>query len=117
MLFDNKQSKFESLVRAYSTELYRYAHWLCRDHFMAEDIVQETFTRAWQGLSGLRDAKAVKGWLYTILRGASMPGYMSASDSISMITRNLMTLRIQAASALMTAWQCATPSGLCVGRL
>lgn len=68
MLFDNSQSKFESLVRAYSTELYRYAHWLCRDHFQAEDLVQETFTRAWQGLDGLRDAKAVKGWLYTILR-------------------------------------------------
>ncbi len=68
MLFDNTQSKFESLVRAYSTELYRYAHWLCRDHFLAEDIVQETFTRAWQGLEGLRDAKAAKSWLYTILR-------------------------------------------------
>jgi len=68
MLFDNTQSKFESLVRAYSTELYRYARWLCRDHFLAEDIVQETFTRAWQGLDSLRDPKAVKGWLYTILR-------------------------------------------------
>jgi len=30
--------------------------------------VQETFTRAWQGLEGLRDAKAAKSWLYTILR-------------------------------------------------
>ncbi len=68
MLFDNKQSQFESLVRAYSAELYRYAHWLCRDRFQAEDLVQETFTKAWQGLGGLRDAKAVKGWLYTILR-------------------------------------------------
>jgi len=68
MLFDNSRSKFEGLVRAYSTELFRYAHWLCRDRFQAEDIVQETFTRAWQGLGGLRDAKAVKGWLYTILR-------------------------------------------------
>lgn len=68
MLFDNKQSKFESLVRAYSAELFRYAYWLCRDRFQAEDLVQETFTRAWQGLGGLRDARAVKGWLYTILR-------------------------------------------------
>lgn len=68
MLFDGKQSEFESLVRAFSAELYRYAYWLCRDRFQAEDLVQETFTRAWQGLDGLRDAKAVKGWLYTILR-------------------------------------------------
>ncbi len=68
MLFDNTQSKFESLVRAYSTELYRYAHWLCRDHFQAEDLVQDTFTRAWQGLGSLRDINAAKSWLYTILR-------------------------------------------------
>lgn len=68
MLFDNKQPKFENMVRAYSAELFRYAYWLCRDRFQAEDIVQETFTRAWQGLGGLRDASAVKSWLYTILR-------------------------------------------------
>ena len=68
MLFDNKKPHFEQLVRSYSTELYRYAHWLCRDRFQAEDIVQETFTRAWQGLDGLRDTSAAKSWLYTILR-------------------------------------------------
>lgn len=68
MLFESKESKFESLVRAYSTELYRYAYWLCRDRFVAEDLVQETFARAWQGWETLRDGRAVKAWLYTILR-------------------------------------------------
>ncbi len=68
MLFDSKRSKFESVVRAYSAELYRYAYWLCRDRFVAEDLVQDTFTRAWQAWEGLRDDKAAKSWLYTILR-------------------------------------------------
>ena len=68
MLIETKKSKFESLVRAYSTELYRYAYWLCRERFQAEDLVQETFTRAWQAWEGLRDDKAAKSWLYTILR-------------------------------------------------
>ena len=68
MLFETKKSKFESLVRAYSAELYRYAYWLCRERFQAEDLVQETFTRAWQGWEGLRDDRAAKSWLYTILR-------------------------------------------------
>jgi len=68
MLFDSKRSKFESVVRAYSAELYRYAYWLCRDRFVAEDLVQDTFTRAWQAWDGLRDDKAAKSWLYTILR-------------------------------------------------
>lgn len=68
MLIDRERSKFEGVVRAYSAELYRYAYWLCRDRFVAEDLVQETFARAWQGWSGLRDDRAAKGWLYAILR-------------------------------------------------
>lgn len=68
MLINRERSKFESVVKAYSAELYRYAYWLCRDRFTAEDLVQETFTRAWQGWSALRDDSAAKGWLYTILR-------------------------------------------------
>jgi RNA polymerase sigma-70 factor (ECF subfamily) len=63
-----KQSKFESLVRAYSPELYRYAYWLCRDRFQAEDLLQETFARAWKSRDSLRDDMAAKSWLYTILR-------------------------------------------------
>jgi len=67
-MFESRKSKFESLVRGYSTELYRYAYWLCRERFQAEDLVQETFTRAWQAWDRLRDDKAAKSWLYTILR-------------------------------------------------
>lgn len=55
-------------MRAYSTELYRYAYWLCRDRYTAEDVVQETFARAWKACDELRDDKAAKSWLYTILR-------------------------------------------------
>jgi RNA polymerase sigma-70 factor (ECF subfamily) len=64
----SKQSKFESLVRAYSTELYRYAYWLCRKRETAEDVVQDTFARAWKSWEDLRDPDAVKSWLYAILR-------------------------------------------------
>ena len=67
-MFKGKRSEFEGLVRAYSPELYRYAYWLCRDRFTAEDLVQETFARAWSALSALRDAQAARKWLYTILR-------------------------------------------------
>lgn len=67
-MFEGKRIRFEALVRAYSAELYRYAYWLCRDRFTAEDLVQETFARAWGSLAALRDEHAAKSWLYTILR-------------------------------------------------
>lgn len=56
------------MVNALSTDLFRYAYWLCRDKHTAEDLVQETFTRAWRAIDTLRDEKAAKQWLLTTLR-------------------------------------------------
>ena len=67
-MFDRARSRFEQLARAYSAELYRYAYWLCRDRFLAEDLVQESFARAWTNWSSLQDEGATKAWLYAILR-------------------------------------------------
>ncbi|MES2564772.1 MAG: sigma-70 family RNA polymerase sigma factor [Pseudomonadota bacterium] len=65
---NSKRREFAAVVRAYSAELYRYAYWLSRDRFIAEDLVQETFSRAWTSWGTLRDTRAQKNWLYTILR-------------------------------------------------
>lgn len=63
-----KYLTYEALVRAYSKDLYRYGYWLCKDANVVEDIVQETFLRAWRSLESLKDESAAKSWLITILR-------------------------------------------------
>lgn len=63
-----KQVRYEALVKALHSDLYRYAYWLCHDKHVAEDLVQETFLRAWRALDSLKDEKAAKSWLITILR-------------------------------------------------
>ena len=64
----NKQRRYETLVYALHSDLFRYACWLVKDKTVAEDIVQETFLRAWKSLDSLKDDKAAKSWLITILR-------------------------------------------------
>lgn len=64
----DKQQRFDDLARAYSTDLYRYAMWICGNDALAKDLVQETFLRAWKALDRLKDSGAVKSWLITILR-------------------------------------------------
>ncbi len=49
-------------------DMYRYAAWLSRDKATAEDVVQEALLRAWKSLDSLRDDKAAKPWLLTIVR-------------------------------------------------
>lgn len=68
MNMEAKQRTFEALVNAYSTDMYRYAYWLCHNSALAEDLVQEAFVRAWKALDSLDDHKAAKGWLFTIVR-------------------------------------------------
>lgn len=63
-----KDQQFRDLVQAWSADLYRYAFWLCGDESVAEDLVQETFMRAWKAWGNLRDDRAAKAWLMTILR-------------------------------------------------
>lgn len=64
----DKQTKYEALVHALHGDIYRYAYWLCRDPQIADDLVQETFLRAWKAIDTLLDDKAAKAWLITILR-------------------------------------------------
>lgn len=66
MFFKRSQESFETMVHAYSGDLYRFAYWMCRDRSVAEDLVQETFARAWANWESVNDEKAAKGWLLTI---------------------------------------------------
>lgn len=64
----NKQQRYESLVSELYQDVYRYAYWLCKNQPLAQDLVQETFLRAWRSLDSLQNDKAAKAWLFTILR-------------------------------------------------
>jgi len=63
-----RHTEFETVVRAYATDVFRYLYWLCRDRAVAEDLSQETFARAWAAWESQRDPKAIKAWLFTIAR-------------------------------------------------
>ncbi len=68
MFSSRKDRQFTLLVEAWSADLFRYAVWLCRDRSLAEELVQETFLRAWKGIDSLKDPAATRSWLIAILR-------------------------------------------------
>ena len=63
-----RKRRFDALARRYADDLFRFGVWLCGDHALANDLVQETLMRAWKALDSLKDAGAAKSWLITILR-------------------------------------------------
>jgi RNA polymerase sigma-70 factor, ECF subfamily len=64
----NKQKQYEAIVKVWYQHLYRHAYWLCKDQHVAEDLTQETFLKAWCFFDSLKNEKAAKSWLVTILR-------------------------------------------------
>jgi RNA polymerase sigma-70 factor (ECF subfamily) len=65
--FERRQ-RYQAMVEEFYQDVYRYAYWLTRNQSIAEDLVQETFLRAWRSFDSLQKAGAAKAWLFTILR-------------------------------------------------
>jgi RNA polymerase sigma-70 factor, ECF subfamily len=63
-----KQARFEALCEPCRAEVFRFSLWLSRSREVAEEVVQETFLRAWRSLDALKDDTTVKSWLLTIAR-------------------------------------------------
>lgn len=58
---------FEQLVRRYQTSIYKVALRMLGSQADAQDVVQETFVRAWRALPRFRHDSAVRTWLYRIV--------------------------------------------------
>src|SRR5438067_2414176 len=66
-----EERAFGELVEHTHRVVYRLALRILGARADAEDVVQETFTRAWQGLATVRDHGAVLGWLCQVARHVS----------------------------------------------
>jgi RNA polymerase sigma-70 factor (ECF subfamily) len=55
------------LLEQYANRLYNYAYYRCGDHFMAEDIVSETFIRIIEKVGGYQQREVpFRAWIYRI---------------------------------------------------
>ena len=80
-----RREAFEELVRRHANRLYGVVLRYCGDAAEAEEIVQETFLRAWRGIGGFQGRAQFFTWLYRIaLNEARRRGSRrSAADALS----------------------------------
>ena len=83
---------FDEVVRREAASVSRYALSLTRNSHLAEDVVQETFLRAWRYWESFRGSSTRQAWLIRICRNV-------AFDMLK-TQRNFLTLDSATASTL-----------------
>lgn len=76
-----KLNSLESIYQYYVKDVYRYLYSLSSDHHAAEDLVQETFYRAYLFLEDWKDGR-IKPWLFRVAHNAYVDYQRKASRSI-----------------------------------
>ena len=69
------QARFAEQAMPYMSALYSAALRMTRNPSDAEDLVQETYLRAYRGFGGFQDGTNLKAWLYKILTNTFINTY------------------------------------------
>jgi RNA polymerase sigma-70 factor, ECF subfamily len=91
------EKAFAALYTKYSIEMYKYlAGLVTREE--AEDLLQETFWKAYRGLASLQEGEKFQGWLYRIARNCAYDYLRSRRRYAEHVVRETDESREQAAS-------------------
>lgn len=63
-----KELLYKHIYGEYQKDIYHYALKLTKNPDDAEDVVQDSLMRAWNGIEKLRDLNSAKYWLMTIVK-------------------------------------------------
>jgi RNA polymerase sigma-70 factor (ECF subfamily) len=72
------QAQFTDLAMEYMPQLYTAALRMTRNAADAEDLVQETYLKAYRAFSSFTEGTNLKAWLYRILTNTYINSYRSA---------------------------------------
>ena len=61
-----REKAFETLIREFQEQLYWQIRRMVLDHDDTDDILQNVFIKAWQGLEHFRGDSRLSTWLYRI---------------------------------------------------
>src|SRR6056297_2801467 len=61
-----KRKAFEELVKAFQQPLYAHIRRIVGNHEDADDVLQNTFVKAWRYIDSFKGDSAIYSWLYRI---------------------------------------------------
>jgi len=71
-LIEGDPKAFNSIYRNYYLRLFNFANYYCRNRFIAENIVQDTFTSLWDIREKIEPQINLPGYLLTMVKNKSL---------------------------------------------
>ena len=94
LLIKGNEKAYAYLMDAYYHKLCVYAKSLCRDIYMAEDIVQSVFLRVWEQRQKLKDKFSLKSYLYQSVYNEFIDQYRKKNRLMELEADYIKTLNI-----------------------
>jgi len=69
---ENRNYGFNLLVRQYQRRLYSFVRRMITDHDETQDVLQNTFIKAFNGIDGFKGGAKLYSWLYRIAHNESL---------------------------------------------
>lgn len=79
-----KRKAFEAIVNHYSRTLYWQIRHIVVNHDDTDDILQNTFLKAWKSIDGFAGESKIATWLYRIAYNESLTFMKQQKDTISL---------------------------------
>jgi RNA polymerase sigma factor (sigma-70 family) len=67
-----REKAFRELIQYFQPRIYAQVYRMCPNHEACDDIVQETFIKAWNSLNNFRGEAKLSSWLYRIAHNESI---------------------------------------------
>lgn len=88
-------ASFEELALPLFDQLYNFAHWLTQDRSEAEDLVQETYTKALRGFSSFQAGTNFRAWMYRILRNSFLNSRTGLKTTVVLVDETLDNSKVE----------------------
>lgn len=79
---ETKESAFTTLMQTYQQRLYWHIRKMVTFHEDADDVLQQTFIKAWKGLHNFRGEAKLSTWLYRIATNEALAHIRKAKQKM-----------------------------------
>ncbi|MBA2938616.1 RNA polymerase sigma factor [Paenibacillus sp. CGMCC 1.16610] len=87
---------FNALYEQYYTDVYYFTYSVLKDHFLAQDAVQETFLKVFRYFNSIKVEEKKASWLFTITRNTAIDFYRKRLKSLEISHDKMESIAIAA---------------------